>query len=55
MDSAHKNVALLSACQALLFTNGVTLIAINGLADNAAPITCAVTGKVAKPLSVASA
>ena len=35
MDSAHKNVALLSACQALLFTNGVTLIAINGLAGYA--------------------
>ena len=35
MDSAHKNVALLSACQALLFTNSVTLIAINGLAGYA--------------------
>ncbi len=35
MDSARKNVALLSACQALLFTNSVTLIAINGLAGYA--------------------
>lgn len=32
MHNARKNVALLSACQALLFTNNVTLIAINGLA-----------------------
>ncbi len=35
MDAARKNVALLSACQALLFTNSVTLIAINGLAGYA--------------------
>ena len=35
MDTARKNVALLSACQALLFTNSVTLIAINGLAGYA--------------------
>lgn len=35
MDAACKNVALLSACQALLFTNSVTLIAINGLAGYA--------------------
>ena len=32
MNPTHKNVALLSTCQALLFTNNVTLIAINGLA-----------------------
>jgi MFS family permease len=32
MDSTRRNVALLSSCQALLFTNNVTLIAINGLA-----------------------
>lgn len=32
MDAERKNVALLSACQALLFTSSVTLIAINGLA-----------------------
>ena len=32
MNPIHKNVALLSTCQALLFTNNVTLIAINGLA-----------------------
>ena len=35
MDAARKNIALLSACQALLFTNSVTLIAINGLAGYA--------------------
>ncbi len=35
MDAARKNVALLSACQALLFINSVTLIAINGLAGYA--------------------
>ncbi len=32
MTPTHKNIALLSTCQALLFTNNVTLIAINGLA-----------------------
>ncbi len=32
MKPARKNIALLAACQALLLTNGVTLIAINGLA-----------------------
>jgi MFS family permease len=32
---AYRNVALLSTCQALLFTNNVTLIAINGLAGYA--------------------
>ena len=31
-DSTKRNVALLAACQALLFTNNSTLIAINGLA-----------------------
>ena len=35
MDAARKNVALLSTCQALLFTNSVTVIAINGLAGYA--------------------
>ena len=35
MDSAKKNVAILSACQALLFTNNTILIAINGLAGYA--------------------
>ena len=35
MDAVRKNVALLSVCQALLFTNSVTLIAINGLAGYA--------------------
>ena len=32
MDKTKRNVALLAACQALLLTNGVTLMAINGLA-----------------------
>jgi MFS family permease len=32
MDSTKRNVGLLAACQALLFTNNSTLIAINGLA-----------------------
>src|ERR671927_1953632 len=32
MDSSRRNVALLAACQAMLFTNNSTLIAINGLA-----------------------
>jgi MFS family permease len=31
-NSTRRNVALLAACQALLFTNNSTLIAINGLA-----------------------
>lgn len=35
MSPSQKNVALLSTCQALLFTNNVTLIAINGLAGYA--------------------
>jgi hypothetical protein len=33
--SQKKNVALLAACQALLFTNNSTLIALNGLAGYA--------------------
>jgi MFS family permease len=32
MNSTNRNVGLLAACQALLFTNNSTLIAINGLA-----------------------
>src|SRR2546425_11394686 len=32
MNSTHRNVGLLAACQAMLFTNNSTLIAINGLA-----------------------
>jgi MFS family permease len=32
MTSTHRNVGLLAACQAMLFTNNSTLIAINGLA-----------------------
>src|SRR6266850_1372362 len=32
MNSTHRNVGLLAACQAMLLTNNSTLIAINGLA-----------------------
>ena len=32
MDSTKRNVSILAACQALLFTNNTTAIAINGLA-----------------------
>jgi MFS family permease len=53
MDSTRRNVALLAACQAMLFTNNATLIAINGLAGLALapaaalatlPVTCWVIG-----------
>ena len=53
MDSIRRNVALLAACQAMLFTNNSTLIAINGLAGLALapiaalatlPVTCWVIG-----------
>lgn len=53
LDPARRNVALLAACQALLFTNNTTLIAINGLAGLALapyaglatlPVTCWVLG-----------
>jgi len=52
-NSTKRNVALLAACQALLFTNNSTLIAINGLAGLALapyvglatlPVTCWVLG-----------
>jgi len=52
-DHTHRNVGLLAACQALLFTNNATLIAINGLAGLALapyaglatlPVTCWVMG-----------
>ena len=51
LDRAKKNVALLSACQALLFTNNATVIAVNGLAgyalaENKAYATLPVTGWV---------
>ena len=51
--SAGRNVGLLAACQAMLFTNNSTLIAINGLAGLALaphaslatlPVTCWVIG-----------
>jgi MFS family permease len=50
---AHRNVGLLAACQAMLFTNNATLIAINGLAGLALapyaaiatlPVTCWILG-----------
>jgi MFS family permease len=53
MNSTKRNVGLLAACQALLFTNNSTLIAINGLAGFALapyvglatlPVTCWVLG-----------
>ena len=53
MNSTRSTVALLSACQAMLFTNNSTLIAINGLAGLALapvkalatlPVTCWVVG-----------
>lgn len=53
MDSSRRNVALLAGCQAMLFTNNATLIAINGLAGLALapvaaiatlPVTCWVLG-----------
>jgi MFS family permease len=53
MDSTRRNVGLLAACQAMLFTNNATLIAINGLAGLALapyaalatlPVTCWVLG-----------
>ena len=51
MDNAKKNVAVLAACQALLFTNNSTVIALNGLAgyalaSNKALATLPVTGWV---------
>ena len=53
MNSTSRNVGLLAACQAMLFTNNTTLIAINGLAGLALaphvalatlPVTCWVLG-----------
>ena len=53
MNSTRRNVAMLSACQAMLMTNNSTLIAINGLAGLALapvkalatlPVTCWVIG-----------
>lgn len=53
MNSTHRNVGLLAACQGLLMTNNATLIAINGLAGLALapvkalatlPVTCWVAG-----------
>jgi MFS family permease len=51
MDHAARNVFLLACCQALLFTNNVTLISLNGLAgfalaENKALATLPVTGYV---------
>ncbi len=53
LQAQHRNVGLLAACQAMLFTNNSTLIAINGLAGLALaphpslatlPVTCWVAG-----------
>jgi predicted MFS family arabinose efflux permease len=53
INSTRRNVGLLAACQAMLFTNNATLIAINGLAGLALapykalatlPVTCWVLG-----------
>src|SRR5437773_3910616 len=53
MHSTHRNVGLLAACQAMLFTNNSTLIAINGLAGLALapyaalatlPVSCWILG-----------
>jgi MFS family permease len=53
MNSIRRNVTVLAACQAMLFTNNSTLIAINGLAGLALapykglatlPVTCWVLG-----------
>jgi len=51
LDNARKNVAVLAACQALLFTNNSTVIALNGLvgyalAPDKALATLPVTGWV---------
>jgi MFS family permease len=51
MQHARRNVFLLACCQALLFTNNVTLISLNGLAgfalaDNKVLATLPVTGYV---------
>jgi MFS family permease len=51
MDRAKKNTAVLATCQALLFTNNSTVIALNGLAgyalaSNKALATLPVTGWV---------
>src|SRR4029079_1583672 len=53
MNSTKRNVGVLAACQAMLFTNNTTLIAINGLAGLALaphrglatlPVTCWILG-----------
>ena len=51
MEHARRNIFLLACCQALLFTNNVTLIALNGLAgwalaESKALATLPVTGYV---------
>ena len=59
MDRIKKNVGLLAACQALLLTNGVTLVAVNSLAGFALapdkrwatlPITAYVVGSALSTL-----
>ena len=61
MENAKKNVALLAGCQAMLFTNNVTLISLAALAgfslaDNrmlsTLPATAYVVGAPPSPASV---
>src|SRR5919108_1534771 len=53
MNSTKRNVGLLAACQAMLFANNSTLVAVNGLAGFALapypalatlPVTCWIVG-----------
>jgi MFS family permease len=62
MFSAYRNVALLSVCQGLLLTHGVSMIAVTGLAGRAiapdaglatAPLTAYVLGGAAMTLPAA--
>src|SRR5438309_6300507 len=59
VETAKKNVAVLATCQALLFTNNSTAIALNGLAGYALaadkalatlPVTAWVIGGALSPL-----
>lgn len=63
MSSAHRNIAVLSVCQGLLLTHGVSMIAITGLAGRAIapdpglatlPLTTYVLGGAATTLPAAA-
>src|SRR6267378_2004381 len=63
MTSTGRNVGLLAACQAMLFTNNTTLVAINGLAGLALtpvkalatlPVTCWILGSAGALLCAAA-